>query len=241
MPTIHLSRAWSRWAGALSEVVKATRTAAAGLQEWTEQASPIRIITTLPGRVVEAESWETFAGLVDNRDLQDLHGLKIDVGELLGPRASIHFEKKSPALSIEVVGDDRVRVEGIFTEAARALGRGRQPPEALVTFMGVASSLAVLLCALYVLGSLGILTVTVGNTPQTQNGSDLGQSLLFIALVFVAVVSTLFAMARLFPTLEVLPEGHAPALVRFRNWVFAALFAIVTSLVASYLYDAGKH
>jgi hypothetical protein len=236
MATIHRAQQWSRWAGHLSDIERAARTTAALLQDWTGRASPIRVIATLTGRVVEAESWETFEGLVDIRDLQLLKGLKIDIGEILGPRASIHFENKSPALSIEVVGDDRSRVEGVFVEITHALSRGSQLPQGLVTFAAAISIVAVIVLSLRVVRHLGVLTVTeVGS--DTVLGTDPASLLSMGALAGIVVLSFIF-VALLFPTLEILQEGRAPALVRLRIWILAAVGAVAASLVASYIYGS---
>jgi hypothetical protein len=230
---------WSRWAGQLSDIEAAVKRTAARIQEWTGKKPPIAIVVTLRGRVVERETWEEFRGSIDTRDLKDLVGLKIDVGDLLGPRASIHFESKSPALSVEVVGNDAVRVEGVFVEATRALAGGRQLSTGWVTLILVGAVLALVVCGLAILSFLYLVTFSIGGREiggSESRPSNPFKTVLVLAVIFGGVTLGVVGVNKLFPILEVLPECKAPALARLRGALLAAVVAFAISLIASYIY-----
>ena len=96
--------------GPLADVADATATSIALLARWVGSEPTVRIEGALPGRVIEAESWDELADFVDARDIRLLRSLRIDVGERLGPRIGIRFERRSfTALTLDVAGDDRAR------------------------------------------------------------------------------------------------------------------------------------
>ena len=199
----------------------------------------MRIVVTLPGRTVEAASWEEFEGSIDTRDLQDILGLKIDIGEVLGPRGSMHFENKSPALSIEAVGDDRVRVDGMFQALVRALSDGSQLTQGIVGFLGAMILLVVVLAQVVLFAFLGV--ITYGTSSPASGGSDQLSSAFFVLLLVASVFVTLSATARLFPALEILPAGRTVAFVRFRVRIVGAIALIAAVVtIGVFLYQQVK-
>jgi hypothetical protein len=106
---------WVRWAGPLSDVSDVTAAAQALLSRWAGADQPIRIVAAVPGQAISVDTWEEFAALIDSRDLRLLQSLKIDVGDLLGPRVSIHFGTTPAALLFEVSGTDRAQVAASST------------------------------------------------------------------------------------------------------------------------------
>lgn len=229
---------WSRWAGGLSDLDDAGRIAAAYLKQWTGDEPPVRVVAALPRRVEEADNLSDFNALVDGRDLALIESLKIEIGGLTGPRVSIHAERRStPALALEVSGNDKVQVNGLYDEVRLKLDRGKQvlssgAASLLIVFAGVGAAFA----GLFMSRRAGWLVDTPSD-PAASIGSP-GSTLnpLGLALIAGLVVIALSIGLQALPSLEILPEGRGSALGRWRTRIGGAIAAVILGVVASGLW-----
>ena len=235
MPTIRRSKEWMRWAGPLSDISDATATSHALLSRWVGSDQPTRIVAALPGQLIAVADWDEFAAFIDSRDLKRLQSLKIEVGDLLGPRITMNFTAVSSALLLEVSGGDRAQVAGVFNEIIPILDRGEQLGllGSSVAFTASVVALPVLTVAVVVAtGRLQFYAATVPESGRPESAATVLFAFLLVLEAFVGI----WVGRRLLPTLEVLPPGRNPAIVRFRGPVIAGIATVALSLVASVLY-----
>lgn len=231
---------WSRWAGGITDLDDAGRTAAAYLKKWTGEEPPVRVVAALPRRVEEADNLADFNALVDNRDLALIESLKIEVGSLTGPRVSIHAEaKSSPALALEVSGDDRVQVNGLYDEVRLMLDRGRQFLDSTTAALAVAiAATGAAFAGVFISRRLGWLVDTPTNPNASVGEPDSILNPMGLALIvgLVGVVMSIGLQA--LPKLEILPAGRTSAFVRWRGRIGGVIAAIVLGVITSAIWGA---
>jgi hypothetical protein len=184
-----------------------------------------------------------FSALVDSRDLALIESLKIEIGALTGPRVSIHAERKSaPALALEVSGDDKVQVNGLYDEVRSKLDRGKQllgnsAVGLVIAFAGTGAGLA----GLFISRRIGWLVDNPANPTASVGAPDSSLApaglLLIAGLVTIVLVIGLQAL----PSLEILPEGRGSALERWRTRIGGAIVAIVLGVLASAIWGTLGH
>lgn len=235
MPSIRLTKDWQRWAGPLSDIADVTGTAQALLAKPDGKEPSTAIAAELPGRDVEAGTWEEFRSFVDSRDVEAIQSLRVSIGSFDATNVRMRFRRDYMALTLEVAGDDRTQVAGVYNELSALLNRGKQlgsnfaGPAQLVCIVALPAATLVVLIA------TGVLHYIPENAPPSERAS-----LWFvIGLVFLLVAEGWIgnlASRRLFPTLEFLREGQAAAIDRFRAWIVAGVVALVLGVAASYVY-----
>jgi hypothetical protein len=221
-----MTRQWDRWAGTTSDIERATRLALDVLAPRTAN-SRCHIEIALPGRVTEAETPDALVTEIDTRDLTLVQSIRVAVGDRRQPKATIHVERQSPAVTVEVVGESRTRVEGLTSQLEGVFDRGRQylSPNALAG-IALAFSTAVVVAGVFVLRALGLM----GATAFSVGG------LVLLLLVFGAV-GLPYGVNWLFPALELISVGSHTRARRFRLAIFAFVVSVVSSLAATLIYE----
>jgi hypothetical protein len=234
---------WSRWAGGIADVDDAARTAAAYLKEWTGHEPPVRVVAALPRRVEEADNLSDFNALVDSRDLALIESLKIEIGALTGPRVSIHAELRSaPAMALEVSGDDKVQVNGLYDEVRSKLDRGKQILDrTIAAFVTAIAATAAGFAGLFISRRIGWLVDTPVNPTASVGAPDSILAPAGLLLVAGLIVIALAIGLQALPSLEILPEGRGSALERWRTRIGGAIAAVVLGVVASGVWGAFGH
>lgn len=225
-------RTWSRWAGSLSDIEDAARTAEEVLKKLGGAAPSVRVVVSLPGRVAETDSLdEAFGGLLDTRDLSLITSLKIDVGQAQARRVAIHCESKSPAAALEAVAEDRTEVEGLMGRLEPILDRGRQPMSETAVNVALTGAL---LASVFAIGVVGMNLGLVRGESVAEPGGKVSPP---FVLPWVALpLLVLFVGFKMFPALQLLGPGGQPILSRFRTWVLLFVLGVVGSVVATWLY-----
>lgn len=230
MATTRMTRQSDRWAGTIEDIERATRLAIDVLSQRTRVDTPCHIQIVLPGRVTEADTPDALRTEIDTRDLTLIRTIRIEVGAKRGTRATIHVERQPPAMTVEVTGDDRTRVEGLISQLDELLHRGRQP----LTANNIGGLLLLSMIVFVSGGTLALMTLE-GNF---ENWSRIGNVLLGVMiLVAVAIIPAGFW---LFPSLELLAPGIHTRAKRFRFGIVAFVVSIVSGLGAALIYDLVK-
>jgi hypothetical protein len=232
MATTKMTRQWYRWAGTIEDIERATRLAVDIIGQRSRADPPCKIEIALPQRVTDADSPDALQTEIDTRDLDLIRSLRIEVGTKRGLRATIHVERDSPALTIEVVGEDRTRVEGLISQLDELLRKGWQRPGGA----NVEGGLAFLLGFGVAIADYLIWRALAGS--ESTAGIDTPAESLAMVLLLSTTIGTIFAVLWLLPGLQLLKPGEQTRLRRFRLAVITFAGSIVTSLIASVVYTA---
>jgi hypothetical protein len=230
MAITKMTRQWNRWAGTISDIEQATRLAIEVLGQRTRTEVPCHIQIAVPGRVTDANTPDALQTEIDRRDLTLIRSIRIEVGAKRGMRATIHFERHSPVLTVEVSGEDRTRVEGLMSQLDDLLSKGRQP-------LGEQSIQGIAVIALFGMVIAGARTMVALQGPRA--GAGVGGAL-GILVILVLGFSVLFGIAWLFPALELLEPGVPTRAKRFRVASIAFALSVLSSLAAALIYEALK-
>jgi hypothetical protein len=181
--------------------------------------------------VTNAESPDALQTEIDIRDLALIRSIRINVGARRGFRARIHVERESPVLTVEVVGEDRTRVEGLISQLEDVLRRGRQRPGSNNALLG----LALLFCV-----SIGFLSVFLWRAfhPTSPQGINTPVETAWLLVTLLGAIGPFVAMVWLLPPLQLLRPGEPTRLRRFRLAVMAFVGSLIVSIVATVIYDA---
>jgi hypothetical protein len=225
-----MTRQSDRWAGTIEDIERATRLAIDVLSQRTRTEQPCHIQIVLPGRVTDADTPDALRTEIDTRDLTLIRTIRIEVGAKRGTRATIHVERQPPAMTIEVTGDDRTRVEGLISQLDELLRRGRQR----LTVNNIGGLLV--LSALVVVFGGGMLIQVVEGNPASLSRTATA----FLVVVILVAVAMVPAGLWLFPGLELLGPGNQTRARRFRFGIVAFVISIASSLGAALIYDLVK-
>jgi hypothetical protein len=225
-----MTRKWDRWAGTVQDIERATRLSIDVLAQRTRIEPPCHIEIALPGRVTDADTPDALDTEIDTRDLTLIRSIRVEVGGKRGLRAIIHIERQQPALTVEVSGEDRTRVEGLVSQLDDLLHRGKQRPGVLgVNLVMVASILAVVL--------LWVSRVALLERNTTMPAAVAAA---LVAALILAVVGISYGGSWLLPSLELLVPGAQTRLRRFRLAVIAFASSVFASVAATLIYEATK-
>jgi hypothetical protein len=232
MATIKMTRQWDRWAGTIPDLERATRLAAEVLNPRTGEPR-CHIEIALPGRVIEADTPDALVSEIDTRDLSLIRNIRIQIGSRRSPRASIHIERQSPAVTVEVVGEDRTRVEGLASQLAELFTKGRQRPgpNALVG-IGLAVAAALVFVGVWIVNTLGLQ-----DDPGVVERRVTPVGFLMLLLTALGTFAVFLVGNWLFPGLELLEVGSNTRARRFRLAIVALLGGILSSLAATVVYE----
>jgi hypothetical protein len=225
-----MTRQWRRWAGTIQDIERATRVAIDVLAQRSRNEPPCQIEIALPQRVTNADSPDALQTEIDTRDLALIRSIRIDVGSKRGLRATIHVERDSPSLTVEVVGEDRTRVEGLTSQLEELLRRGAQRPRSDETLLGVGIGVcfATLFIGIFVWRTFDPTERIVIDTPIEY---------LYLILILFGSVGSLLAVLWLMPGLQLLKPGEPTRLRRFRLTVMAFVGSLIASIVATVIYE----
>jgi hypothetical protein len=234
MATTKMTRQWDRWAGTVEDIERATRLAIDVLSQGSRTEPPCQIEIAFPQRVTNAESPDALQTEIDIRDLALIRSIRINVGAKRGLRATIHVERDSPALTVEVVGENRTRVEGLTSQLEELLRRGNQRPGGKNAIGG----LAILFCF-----SIVFIGISIWRTIDQTSGSseitvDSPAELAALLLIVFGAFGSFYAVLWLLPDLELLRPGEPTRLRRFRLAVMAFVGSLIVSIVATVIYEA---
>jgi hypothetical protein len=232
MATIKMTRQWDRWAGTIADLERATRLAAEVLNPRTGEPR-CHIEIALPGRVIEADTPDALVTEIDTRDLTLIRNIRIQIGSRRSPRASIHIERQSPAVTVEVVGEDRTRVEGLTSQMADLFSKGwqRPGPNALVG-IGMAAAAGLFFVGVWTLNTLGLQHRTESGERQLASAG-----ILIVLLIVLGAIGVFVVGNWLFPGLELLEAGSNTRARRFRLAIVTFLGGILSSLAATVVYE----
>jgi hypothetical protein len=226
-----MTRQWERWAGTVQELERATWLAIDVLSQGSRTEPLCQIEIAFPQRVTNAESPDALQTEIDIRDLALIRSIRINVGAKRGLRATIHVERYPPVLTVEVVGEDRTRVEGLISQLEDVLRRGRQRPRSSDAIFGL-----VLLVSVSIV-FLGVFLWGAFHPTGSQGIETPAEGVWFLLTLFVALGSSL-AIFWLLPGLQLLRPGEPTRLRRFRLAVMAFVGSLIVSIVATVIYEA---
>jgi hypothetical protein len=232
MATTKETRQWHRWAGTVEDIDKATRLAIEIIGQTSHTDTPCEIEIAYPQRVTNADSPDALQTEIDTRDLELIRSIRIAVGTRLGFRATIHVERKAPALTVEVIGEDRTRVEGLISQLKDLLGRGRQWPTGASTDGGI---------ALVLMFSIVIITgLTWDAVTKSEGKTEVDSPIEYAVLIFVVLlaISVFLVVPWILPDLQLLKPGERTRLRRFRLAAIGFVGSVGASLLASVIYTA---
>jgi hypothetical protein len=232
MATTKMTRQWDRWAGTIEDIDRAIRLALDILAQRGRTDPPCEIEIAFPQRVTNADSPDALQTEIDTRDLDLIRSIRINVGARRGLRATIHIERDSPALTVEVVGENRTRVEGLTSQLEEALGRGKQRPGSNTAVGG----LGLLLCLSIVV--LGVFLWRVFYPTGGQIGIDTPAEFAALVLILFGALGSFGAALWLLPALQLLKPGEQTRLRRFRLAVTAFIGSLIVSIAATAIYEA---
>jgi hypothetical protein len=115
-----------RWAGEIEDFHAALDLAfqAARLHP-LEQKKYCRIVIARPDLTTDVASPAEFRSEIDIRDLRLLTSVRANMGSYGDPlKVSVHLERKSPVITVEVEGDTLTEVEGVTSQLEARLQRG---------------------------------------------------------------------------------------------------------------------
>jgi hypothetical protein len=218
-------------AGTVEDIDQATRLALDILGQRSRTDPPCQIEIAFPQRVTNADSPDALQTEIDIRDLALIRSIRINVGAKRGLRATIHVERNPPVLTVEVVGEDRTRVEGLISQLEDVLRRGRQRPGSSNVIGGV----GIFLC-------FSIVFISVSIWRAVESGSeiviDAPAEYIVLPLIVFGALGSFYAVPWLLPGLQLLKPGEQTRLRRFRLAVLATLGSLIVSIVATVIYEA---
>jgi len=217
-------------AGTIQDIERATRLAMDVLGQRMRTEPPCHIQITLPGRVTEADTPDALETEIDSRDLTLIRTIRIQVGAKRGTRATIHVERQPPAMTAEVSGEDRTRVEGLISQLDDLLRKGRQPLRANTI------QILLVLSAVALATGVGLVTRAIERYPTEL--SPTGSALVILSIL--VAIGIVLGGIWLFPGLELLEPGSPTRARRFRFAILAFVVSILSSLVAAMIYDVAR-
>jgi hypothetical protein len=226
MERLNRMRQWSRWAGSLDDLVEATQLSLDTVAKASSSEPPCEIEVTWQNRSRTLTGPEGLNRRVSTRDLNGIKSVRIDVGEDQGTFVSIRAESKTPAMSLEVKGDDDTVVDGLFSQLDDVLSRGRR--------FGAREGLLILIAfsaAALVVGALFLLEEVYDFPRDRQGDADFPGWAFLVTLGPAAAL--VFALVWLVPELEILAPGQVTRFRRFRLWIVGFATAVIAGVVAS--------
>lgn len=234
-------RSWLRWAGTHDLLEQALRSAAESLRRWKPDA-PVRcsISVVLPQITMRFDSIDDFHRVseFDFVQARSIRAALSSQATVLGnPSVEIVAASDYPqAVSLEVEGDDRDRVDGLRATISDILDRGRKKPPwlnsngrfTLGLILG-ATSFVVLAIALRDLAS------TLRWLPKGNEGLVVWPLIVLAGIIGVGIGRGFYW---LLPDLELLPEGGRTRYQRFRAAVFLVVLSVVGAIIAAPIIDA---
>src|ERR1700694_1415961 len=145
-------RSWQRWAGTRDELEHAFRSANESLAHWIGEEPQCVIRVVLPQITMSFESIDEFLA-VSSFDFVKAKSISADFRQgVLRPSVEISLKAEyPPGASLEVVGDDRVQVDGLRATVSEILDRGRKNPAWLNSYYTFIASLVVGVASAFVL------------------------------------------------------------------------------------------
>jgi hypothetical protein len=234
-PTYTATRKWRRWAGTLGDLDRVLKEAVDGLRQWLEAEPRCFVSVGLPALTMDfytIEDLQTVSN--DVRKVKTIH-VWLNAGGR-GPSVSITIDEDSPAVSLEVKGDDRVRVEGLRTRLGDLLNNGRRRPRWLLQreLLMVSGTLVVpILWTALLIGIQNLASFLRWPLPVQGNNLRV-EPLLGSGVVAVALF---VGLCWLFPDLELLLPGERTRYQRLRGAVYGVLLGVVSIIVAAPLVN----
>jgi hypothetical protein len=232
MATTKMTRQWRRWAGPIGDIERATRLALEIIGQRTRTEPPCEIEIALPQRVTTADNPDALQTQIDTRDLDLIRSIRINVGSKRGLRATIHVEREAPALTIEVVGEDRTLVEGLTSQLEELLRKGKQR----IGNDSIQGGIFILVLVLTTLAGVSILGAIDRNGQQID--VDTPAEYVILLLTVVGGIGSVYAVSWLLPDLQLLRPGERTRLRRFRLAVMAFVGSLIVSIMATVIYEA---
>lgn len=133
----------------------------------------------------------------------------------------------SPAISLEVKGEDDTVVDGLYSQLSEVLarGRGRVP-------LGVGVAVTLVGGIAYVVGMLSILADQFGFPRSPRTGNTLYPWWAWAVSLGPALALGAFVIWVL-PSLELLAPGQVNRFRRLRLWILGFVSAVIASIVAA--------
>lgn len=235
MPTYTATRKWQRWAGTLADLDRALNAAMEELRQWLGTEPRCYLSVALPELTMEFSKIEGLKTISnDIRKVKTIRFWPNLGGE--GPKVDITIDDDSPAVSLEVKGNDRVRVEGLRTRLGDLLDKGYRRPRwygdrSVIVIFGVI--LVWVLWAALVFGLESVAAIFHWPVPVQGNNVAVGP----LVGCGVAAVALLVGVYWLFPPLELLGPGERTRYQRFRGAVYVVLLSVVSIIVAAPLVN----
>jgi hypothetical protein len=146
--------------------------------------------------------------------------------------AAMRFSWGGRALLLEVTGEDRDRVVGLFDRLEHTLCRRQAFRKVDPSFV------AIFAAALLLLPSLLLATFLVqGFGFASANGQWEWQEIAALVLGLAVPAGIAFATAKLYPRLEILADGERTRAERFGAFLLGAVVALILGVVASVAYS----
>jgi hypothetical protein len=234
MATTKMTRQWYRWAGTIEDIERATRLALDIIGQRTRTDPLCKIEIALPQRVTNADSPDALQTEIDTRDLDLIRSLRIEVGAKRGLRATIHVERASAVLTVEVTGEDRTRVEGLTSQLEELLRKGMQRPAGTNT----PTAIGLILAFGVFIACFNIWRALAGS--ESMREIDTPIDFVGVVLLLSATLGTVPAVLWLLPELQLLKPGDQPRLRRFRFAAVTFIGGVVTSIIATVIYEAAR-
>jgi hypothetical protein len=245
---VRANKRWSRWAAPRSDVVRTTELAADVLTSVSGYPSTVNLTLADADGFTEETEGLTALERLHPHDLARLRTVRITVRpdraawrKAVAERPSTEDTPPIPSeevvirltnygTTLDVEGDDRTQVQGLLQRLTRELGRGGTAisfDRDLLFLAGPFLAAVLVLAFLAAVHTLKLAHVNDRWEPAEIVG---------IALGIVLGLGAAGAVWWLVPPLELLGEGSASRLRRFRGRLAGAFAAVVLALLASYVY-----
>lgn len=229
MATYTKRNQWRGWSGTIEDLESGAGLAQQGIREWTdEEDMVISVRVVLKDFTLRGETIETLRE-VRLPDLRRIRSIDIDIGRRLSvePRIAIDISHESPAMTLEVSGQDRTRVEGLHAQLKSRLEEGARRPgwwaRWLVSLLYWTVPLLAL--GLEALVRVAGLASVNGKWDPAELVALFGGGSLYLAF--------LIGLWWLTPDLQLLAPGERTRGRRFRAVVWFFVVGVLASLVAS--------
>jgi hypothetical protein len=239
LPEIRKLRSFARWAGDTTAVVSLFRMATSFVQQRIHQAPDVQVLLSMGPHDEEryysiAQFEEKFKDLESR--LPEIRGIVASIGATgdTNIAATLEVSKGMPAAMVQVIGSDRVIVEGIRGELAELLSRGARWPKSLNAQYGqyIVMAVAVLFGVLF--SALVLNNVSLDFLPDNTFGGIMAAILTLVAL-YGSLALIFRGFLWLLPSFELLPAGGKTRWERSKVKVLAGIGTLLGALLVAFL------
>jgi hypothetical protein len=228
MAAIVRRRRWSRWKGQRADLVAAAEAAEALVRARTSDDPTVLVIVVR--NADEEDRYETlqqFAEGSSDEDLVRAAAIQMTFAPKDSDAAAVvmTFARAVPAVALEVTGTDRIAVEGMRSELARQIDRGRTRVPAPNYWATLAFGFVVGVAYFYAFQSTDLSFL-----PDNVLGTIIGLSIFgggWIGCIF----GLTRLLSALLPPLQLTRTGDRAKLERLRSWAPAALGSAALGIV----------